>query len=287
MMTRREAIVAGVALAAGCATTGPRPKTPFPALFVSHGSPMLALADDEYTRALRAFGASIAPKAILVLSAHRLEDTPLRVSAWERATTIYDFTNFPKALYEIEYACPGDQTLAAEIAERLRESGFETVVDQDRGLDHGAWVPLRIAYPEAKTPVVEVSFPPETPPRDLVRIGRAMAPLREREVLLVGSGGMVHNLFAPGEPEKFAEPYDWAREFDAWVVKRVEAGDVKSLLGWKSAPHADKAHPSTEHFDPIFFVMGALGSGDRATHVYDRIHHGHGGMRTFALMAEG
>jgi 4,5-DOPA dioxygenase extradiol len=253
------------------------------ALFVSHGSPMTALARDDYAAALRAFGAAHRPKAIVVVSAHWEARVPVRVTSAERHRLIYDFGGFPEELYRLTWPAPGQPGLAAEILELLRGQGIAAEADPERGLDHGAWVPLRLAYPEAGVPVVQVSLPVPREPASLMRMGRALAPLRTRGVLLVGSGGVVHNLRRVVFDDEHAPVVDWARSFDEWVAGRVLAGEFDRVAAYAEVPGAELAVPTTEHFDPVFVVLGAAADGERARTVYEGFRHGTLSMRCFSI----
>lgn len=272
--TRRDVIKYGAAVAlTGCASAPKEPPKPkMPVVYLSHGSPMQAVRKDDYGRALRKMGENLpTPKAIVILSAHWVEDTPIRVTAGEKPELIYDFFNFPDELYQLKYPSPGHPDLAMDVAMRLKG------VTEDRGLDHGAWVPMLLAYPAADIPVIEVTIPWPRTPTELLEMGRTLAPLREQGILLVGSGGIVHNLSPDGEPA------EWGREFDGWVRSVLERRDVEALLDYeKRAPHADYAVPTTEHFDPIFFVVGAA-EGGRVTDLYEGFRGAHLSMRCFAL----
>lgn len=256
-----------------------------PALFVSHGSPSVALQDDDYVRALRRAGESLLrPRAIVVLSAHFQKAAPVRVTAAERPGTIHDFIGFPAELHALTYPAPGSPSLAENIVTRLAEAGLPAVADPRRGLDHGAWIPLRLMYPDAGIPVVEVSFPPDLQPAALLRMGAALADLRREGILLAGSGGVVHNLLKVRFEDKAASVDPWARAFDAWVAERVAELDTKALLDYRDkAPHAALAVPTSEHFDPLFFILGAAAGGDRIAPVYEGFQHGNLSMRTFTL----
>jgi len=255
-----------------------------PALFVSHGAPSVALENDAYTRALAAFGSRTPrPAAVVVVSAHWEAPGPLRVNAASRPEPIYDFSGFPQALYKLDYPAPGSPEIAAEIVDRLAAAGFPAVHEIARGWDHGVWVPLRLIFPEATLPVVELSLPVPRTPEQLLAIGRSLAPLRERDLLIVGSGGIVHNLSRLRWHEKEAPVDEWARAFDDWVMNRVSERDVEALAAYRSrAPHADQAVPTSEHFDPLFVVLGAA-PGARVRTVYEGIDYGNLSMRTFAL----
>ncbi|MGE5276334.1 MAG: dioxygenase [Acidobacteriota bacterium] len=255
-----------------------------PLLFVSHGAPSVALEQSDYTRALTAFGKGLRPAAAVVVSAHWEERRPVRVGAAARHRTLHDFAGFADALYEIQYPAPGDPPLAAEIVRRLEAEGLAASPDPVRPLDHGVWVPLRLLFPDARVPVVPVALPRPRSPEEVARIGSALAALRDRGVLLVGSGGAVHNLSRISFERRQAEPETWAREFDAWLAGRLAARDLDALLAWRQrAPHAPTAHPTTEHLDPVFFVAGAAGEADRAQTLHEGFDYGNLSMRTVAL----
>jgi 4,5-DOPA dioxygenase extradiol len=254
-----------------------------PAVFISHGSPMVLLADDDYTDALTRLPKSWPrPDAVVVISAHWQIPLPIRVTSSERPVQIYDFGGFPEALYQVKYPASGAPVLAAEIVRMLSATGLRAVADKERGLDHGVWVPLRFCFPDANVPVVAVSLPMEMPPAELVRMGKALAPLRGRNVLLVGSGGVVHNLRRLAWQDSHAPVDPWANEFDEWVIERVRAHDIEGLLAYRStAPHADLAVPTTEHFDPLFVVLGSTAAGERVVDIHEGFRHGNLSMRSF------
>ena len=257
----------------------------FPALFVSHGSPMVALDDDAYNRSLAAFAKSVpVPEAIVVVSAHWETRAPIRVASGERLETIHDFGGFPEALYRIEYPAPGQPALAREVAGLLESAGLDVALDPERGLDHGPWVPLRFLYPDARVPVVGVSLPRPRTPEELLRAGRALAPLRDRRVLLFGSGGITHNLRLVNFEDKHAPVDAWARAFDDWIAGRLAELDTAAIAAYEErAPEARRAVPTTEHFDPIFPVLGSASPGERVSTVFEGFHHGNLSMRSFSL----
>ncbi len=263
----------------------PPPMT-LPALFVSHGAPTLALeTEGDYARALRAFCAALpAPRALVVFSGHFQEPEPIRITSGARPPLLYDFGGFPEEMYRIRYDAPGDPELAARIRSRLAEAGFEAALDPKRPWDHGAWVPLRLAFPDARVPVVEVSIPAGASPETIVKIGSALAPLRDEDVLLIGSGGIVHNLrrVRLGSTGAGVEP--WAEEFDRWVGERLETMEIPALLSYaRVAPHAALAVPTSEHFDPLFVVLGSRRESDRVVPVYEGFQYGTLSLRSFAL----
>ena len=246
-----------------------------PSLFVSHGAPDLALRETAWGAALREFAAgSPRPSAIVVVSAHWEEWGPVLVTSTKRPESIHDFGGFPAPLYEIEYPAPGEPALAARIVGLLQDARIASEADPSRGLDHGAWVPLRILAPKADVPVVAVSLPQPRTPASVFAVGRALAPLRDEGMLLLGSGGMVHNLRLLEWEERGAPPPGWAVEFETWVRGRLAAGEAEALLGYREgAPHASRAHSTTEHFDPLFFALGA-GDGDPVRSVYEGFEMG-------------
>jgi 4,5-DOPA dioxygenase extradiol len=256
-----------------------------PALFVSHGAPTIAIETDGFTRALGAFALRLTDvSAVVVVSAHWEAQGGFRVTTAAVPPLIYDFYDFPDALYTLTYPAPGAPQLAGEIVERLSAVGRTCASDAVRGFDHGVWVPLRFLLPGAGVPVVALSLPVPRTPRDLLAAGRALAPLRERGVLLLGSGGIVHNLRLVRFGTKDAPVEDWADGFDAWVRDRLAAGDVESLVEYRvAAPHAALAVPTSEHFDPLFFTLGARQADDRVETVFEGFHYANLSMRAFAL----
>lgn len=258
-----------------------------PSLFVGHGSPLMALESDEYTRALRSFGQTASnARAIVVVSAHWEQNLPVRVTASKTPGLIYDFYGFPRELYELQYPAPGDPRLAAELAKTLSEAGLVVEKDERRGLDHGCWVPLLHAFPQADLPVLQMSVPRPSNPEDLVELGRRLQPLRQKGILLVGSGNIVHNLrLVNFEKEAATDP--WAREFDDWFRARLEAMDVAGAAQYRTqAPNARLAVPTPDHYDPALVTLGSALPGERAKHVFEGIYNANISMRTFAIGGE-
>ena len=255
-----------------------------PAVLVSHGSPMVAILSGPYQEALADFGGKVRPKAIVAISAHWGSRTTIGITASDRHGTIHNFRGFPRALYELTYDAPGSPQLASRVAELLDGNGWSTTLTKERGLDHGVWVPLRLMYPAADVPVVALSTPLQLSPEELYRVGLALAPLRDEEVLIFGSGGVVHNLglvhFANAR-----HPVDaWAAEFDAWFADVVEHKKFTQLFDYKQvAPHASLAVPTFEHFAPVFVVLGAGSPRGGVTTIYEGFEHGNISMRSFAI----
>lgn len=247
--------------------------TTLPSLFVSHGAPTFAIEPGLAGAQLRALGRAIQkPKAILVVSPHWLT-RGVEITAASRPETVHDFGGVPRALYGIRYAEPGAPDVAQRVQEVLRSRGIVAALDAQRGLDHGAWVPLLHLYPEADVPVVQVSLPHDTDEAKALELGRALAPLASEGVLVVGSGSLTHNLyeFHMGDAQEAA----YAREFSAWIQQAVLEGDTERLVrALKQAPHAARAHPTTEHFLPLLVALGAASRATPATVLDGGIRHG-------------
>jgi 4,5-DOPA dioxygenase extradiol len=245
---------------------------------------MSALGGDDHAAALRAYGERVdGMKAILIVSAHWQVSRPLRVTAWESAPLIYDFGGFSDELYRIAYPASGDPGLAARVARALVAEGQPTRFDTERGLDHGAWVPLRLAWPEPKVPVLQLSMP-FIEPQDMFKLGRALRPLRDDGFLIVGSGGIVHNLRKVHLENKNAPVDEWAVQFDSWVAQKVADKELDTLLNYRSAgPHARISVPSTEHFDPLFITLGAAYPHEKLVPIFEGFQYGNLSMRSFAF----
>jgi 4,5-DOPA dioxygenase extradiol len=234
-----------------------------PSVFVSHGSPTLPFDDVPARDFLRGLGAKLGtPKAILVASAHWETQAPV-LNAAPRNATIHDFAGFPKPLYELRYDAPGAPALAERAASLL--AGFGASIDVERGLDHGAWVPLMLMYPDAEIPVLQISVQSRAGAAHHLALGRALAPLRAEGVLILGSGGFVHNLGAidwNGGPQP-----EWSRAFADWTHRKLLARDETTLADYRQrAPHAAEAHPTEEHFMPLFVAYGAGGEAVERLH---------------------
>lgn len=232
-----------------------------PSLYISHGSPMTALHPGKVGDRLADIAAQLPrPRAIVVASAHWLTPHPA-VGGAARPETIHDFYGFPRALFEIRYPAPGASEVAAQIVELLDRANLAPVLDSKQGLDHGAWVPLRLLYPHADVPVVPLSIQPHLAPAHHYAVGRALSPLREQGVLVIGSGSMTHNLhdFRAGYDETNEAPY--VRPFIEWMEQKIQANDVAALLDYRrQAPFAERAHPSDEHLLPLYVALGAAGA---------------------------
>lgn len=230
-----------------------------PSLFIAHGAPSLALEENAYTEFLQELGQTLPkPKAIVLFSAH-WEATTQQVSSVADYETIYDFGGFQPELYQIKYPAQGHAETTAEVERLFTEAGIPVQTDDVRGLDHGAWVVLRLLYPEADIPVVALSVNRYLTGQQQYQVGQALASLREQNVLVIGSGGTVHNLRRLNWGSNEIDP--WALEFDNWLQDKLENWDTESLFAYDTlAPSAQAAVPTPEHFVPLLIAMGA---GDR------------------------
>ncbi|KAI3435436.1 LigB domain-containing protein [Psidium guajava] len=240
--------------------------------FISHGSPMMSIDESIQARHfLSSWKDAVLPqrpKAILMISGHWDTKDP-SVNVVPRNDTIYDFYNFPKPMYELKYPAPGAPELAKRVKELLLASGFKRVnEDTKRGLDHGAWVPLMFMYPEADVPVCQLSIQSDRDGTYHYNLGKALVPLKEEGVLIVGSGSTTHNLRDIHSGD--APVPSWASEFDAWLKDALLGGRYEDVNHYDEiAPHAKKAHPWPDHFYPLHVAMGAAGVNAKAK----LIHH--------------
>jgi 4,5-DOPA dioxygenase extradiol len=231
-----------------------------PALFLSHGAPLLAVDDGPARRFLSTLGQSVPrPRAILVVSAHWETERPA-VTVSTAPDTIHDFFGFPEALYRLRYPAPGDPAVAGRVMQLLGAAGLQAEADYRRGLDHGAWVPLLLAWPSADIPVLQLSLQTHLGPAHHLALGAALSPLADEGVLVIGSGSATHDLRGFRGHGQDDPPEDYAREFADWLVGCVESGDAASVIDYRArGPQAARNHPSEEHFLPLLVAMGAGG----------------------------
>ena len=255
-----------------------------PTLFLSHGSPMLAVQDSAAGRFLDGLGKQLpTPRAIVVASAH-FTIAPAHVGGAALPRTIHDFGGFPPALYQQQYPASGLPVLAQEIAKTLYAAGLPVQVAPEHGLDHGAWVPLRRMYPDADIPVVPLSVDPRGDAKAHVALGRALSHLRRDGVLVIGSGGFVHNLGDLDWRHPDAPLAPWAAHFADWMRERLREGDVDALADWQTrAPNAKRAHPTVEHLMPLFVALGAAGEGATTRHLHQSHELGTLALDAFAF----
>lgn len=252
-----------------------------PVFFISHGAPTFALEPGQLGAKLRALGQQLAGvKAVLVVSPH-WQTRELQVLTTPRPETVHDFGGFPQALYQLQYPAPGHPELALEALQLLTEAGWPVTVDASRGLDHGAWVPLLHLLPQATIPVFQVSMPYRLDTAGALALGRALAPMRESGVLIVGSGSLTHNLHDLQSPAAPAAAY--AAEFARWIREAVTRADVDALLDYRlRAPHAERAHPTQEHFLPLLVALGASVEAEAPQVIAGDITYGVLSMESYA-----
>ncbi|MEH7253267.1 class III extradiol ring-cleavage dioxygenase [Neobacillus niacini] len=227
-----------------------------PSLFIGHGSPFLAVQQNEYSHFLSKLGNRFKPKAIVIFSAH-WESEILSLTYTDGVLdTVYDYYGFPEEMYQIKYPVMGSIEVAHKLESKFKDLGIKTRREEKRGLDHGSWVALRHMYSKADIPVIQVSVHPFLSPKEQYSIGRALQGLGKEDILVIGSGTTVHNLrwFFPDAKE----PKKEAVEFDDWIIDKVQKRDINSLDQYlQLAPHAHLAVPRPEHFVPIFLAMGS------------------------------
>lgn len=238
---------------------------------------MLAIEDSAARRFLTTLGTRLPrPEAVVVFSAHH-DAGRVEVTSATRPPTIHDFGGFPRELYELDYRAPGSPELAARVHKLLTDADIDATLEPRRGLDHGAWIPLLLMYPAADLPVVQVSIDSERAPEWHLALGRALRPLRDAGVLLIGSGGATHNLrlymFAADRGDDSAPPI-WVAQFNDWVATAVDERRYDDLLHYRErAPYAAENHPTPEHFLPLFATLGAARDDEQGVRIhasYDR-----------------
>lgn len=249
-----------------------------PTVFVSHGAPTFALDPGRHGAQLRALGERLPrPKAMAVVSAH-WQAAELRVGTAAQPATLHDFGGFPAPLYQLRYPAPGAPELARRALALLQQAGWAAREDESRGLDHGAWVPLMHLYPEAEIPVFPIAMPRDLDEAAALRLGRALAPLADEGVLLIGSGSLTHNLYETRFGDPNAEPYVHA--FANWTAAQLRAGRPEALR-LDDAPAGRRAHPTAEHFLPLLVAAGA--GGGEVQELDGGIEHGVLAMRSYVF----
>jgi len=255
----------------------------YPSLFVSHGAPTLPLEDVPAKEFLKDLGRMYPnPRAVICVSAHWETDSP-QVNSGERPETIHDFYGFPSALYKMIYPAKGSPEIAEEVAGRVRRAGMDCTVNEARGLDHGAWVPLMLMFPRANIPVVQLSIQHHLDPAEHMRLGKAVASLREGGILILGSGGAVHPLgyadFWEGK-----ETDKWALSFDDWLAEAVTSWDTAGLVDFRRrAPYPERAHPRPDHYMPLMAAVGSAGESVKGRVLHRSWQYGDLGMAAYAF----
>lgn len=246
--------------------------TRLPAIFVSHGAPTLALEPGPTRGFLAQLGADLGqPRAILVMSAHWEAEQPA-VSVMPQPETIHDFRGFPAELHQMQYPAPGAPLLAQQAVRLLAVAGVPAVAVPDRGLDHGAWVPLSLMYPDAGIPVTQIAVQTRLGPGHHFKLGEVLRPLRDEGVLIMGSGSATHNLGEFRNHRYDSPPPDWVSTFNEWLAGTLAASRTEDLLDYRRlAPQAARNHPTEEHLLPLFAAYGAGTPGVSP----QRIHNGY------------
>lgn len=241
-----------------------------PVLFLGHGSPMNAIEENEFVRGFRQVAATVPkPQAVLVVSAH-WETRGTFVTAMEKPRTIHDFGGFPQALFDVQYPAPGSPELAAEVKNTITSTAVG--LDQSWGLDHGAWSVVKHLYPKADVPVIQMSIDRSLSPEKHYALAKELAALRDKGVLIIGSGNMVHNLGMVAW-DKLSEPFafDWAQEASDRMKQAILTGDHKSLIDFRSQGRAfDLAINSSEHFLPLLYMLAFQNKDERVTLFNDK-----------------
>lgn len=229
-----------------------------PTVFISHGAPTLALAQSATARFLENLSRTLPrPHGVLVISAHKSAPGP-ELTSGEAPRTLHDFSGFSDSLYALRYPAPGNPALAKRAINLLGSAGFSAQGDPEAPFDHGVWVPMRRMYPTADIPVVALSVSPMRDAGWHYSLGRSLAPLRKEGILIIGSGGLVHNLDALEWRDPHATPAPWAQSFATWMIKHITSGDAAGACDWLwQAPSARQAHPTPEHLLPLFVAWGA------------------------------
>ncbi|NHN32156.1 DODA-type extradiol aromatic ring-opening family dioxygenase [Paenibacillus agricola] len=244
-----------------------------PSYFIAHGAPSLALEQNDYTALLKDFAAGHPkPRAIVLFSAH-WESNEQTISGAPQYETIYDFSGFQPELYEVKYPASGEPAIASEIQALFQQEKIPASIDAVRGLDHGAWVVLHLMYPAADIPVITLSVNRYLSNAEQYQIGKALASLREKNMLIIGSGGTVHNLrkLEWGATKTTM----WAAEFDGWLEEKLNAWDTEALFQYeKLAPYAKEAVPTPEHFIPLLLAMGTGDGAKKASLVHRSYQYG-------------
>jgi len=273
--TAALASMAEIAQAAGASTA-----RRMPVIFIGHGSPMNALADNAFTRRLAAWGRELPrPTAILSVSAHWLSQGATGVTVQTRPKTIHDFGGFPQALFDIEYPAAGHPALARETIGVVKQT--PVIATEQWGLDHGTWSVLKHLYPKADVPVFQLSIDYDKPAAFHHAVGRDLAALRDQGVLVMGSGNVVHNLRVTdrGTPDNPKASRPWAQSFDDAVKAALAGRDDRALIGYEKLEGASTAVATPDHYFPFLYALGAAAPGERAKTVYEGFQSGTLGMR--------
>ncbi|MBX3022920.1 MAG: 4,5-DOPA dioxygenase extradiol [Bdellovibrionales bacterium] len=252
-----------------------------PVLFIGHGTPMNALADNSFTRRLNALGQELKrPRAIVCVSSHWMTEG-IAVTGMEKPRTIHDFNSFPQPLFAVQYPAPGSPEVAALVQAVVKEADVR--IDFDWGLDHGSWSILRHMYPAADVPVLQLSLDITKPAEFHFKVGQQLAALRDHDILLLATGNIVHNLRLIRWSSE-TPPFDWALEFDAWIKSQLEARKFSAILGDAlSTPAGRLSVPTPDHFLPLHYVTGAALPDEKVRFEYEEIQNASISMLSFSF----
>lgn len=254
-----------------------------PVMFIGHGSPMNALAQNDYTLALGNIASKLSqtPKAILCISAHWLTEGTY-ITSTDTPKIIYDFYGFPDELYQVKYPAKGSQAAAIKIHSLIESTNIK-FDNGEWGLDHGSWSVLKHIYPNANIPVLQLSIDIRQPAEYHFKLGQQLRVLRENGILIIGSGNVVHNLrnFSWKETE---HPFDWALEFDSWIKQQLENKNYSALVNeYHNTPVGKLSIPTLDHYLPLLYIVGASDEHDKLEFIYEKIQNGSIAMRSFSL----
>lgn len=251
-----------------------------PILFVGHGSPMNAILDNSFNKKWKELGNELPqPKAILVISAHWITNGVTKVTAMSTPRTIHDFGGFPEELFKQHYPASGSPDFAKQTIDLIQQTAVQA--DFEWGLDHGTWSVLKPMFPKAEVPVYQISLDYSSPASFHYELGKELKALREKGVLIVGSGNIVHNL---SELDSEVEPYDWAQEFDSKIKDYIDQRDFRSVVNFQNLGSlSDQAHPSYDHFLPLLHILGATEEKDQITYFNDSFDMGSISMRSLLI----
>lgn len=255
---------------------------PFPVWFIGHGNPMNALFDNAFTKNLAAMGKSLPerPNAILVISAHWLTKNGTFVSVSDKPETIYDFYGFPDALYKIQYPAPGAPGYAQEVTKIITSTNVQ--LNDEWGLDHGAWTVLKHSFPHADIPVFQLSIDYSKPAAYHFKLASELQSLRKKGVLIIGSGNIVHNLHRADFKDIQASPYDWALEFDQISKKKILSREFPDLIEYEKLGQAALLSiPTPDHYFPMIYSLGVIHDQDEIKFTYEEIQNASVSMRCF------
>lgn len=258
-----------------------------PSLFVSHGLPPMAIMDDPYNSALINFGRNLDVKGIVAVSSHWVSPGPIQVTSNVHPFIQHNFHGFQRELYELQYETPYSGDLVEQVANLLDENNFEVNLNSHYGFDHGVWMPLRLIRPEADLPVVQLSLPLYEDPRKVLKLGHSLSLLREKGILLVGSGVAAFNASKIVWHARGDDVNKKISEFDDWLEKNLLSANIEDILDYrKSAPHGEFAHPSSATLLPLFFTMGTSMHGDRPQIIYKGFKYTSTSLLSFCLSDE-